>query len=222
MEGSTMMLLSIADDSVVSEDIVQLLGPSGISLLLEIMWLGYHGICKKGIKKHYDENRISEEWVVEINEIWPEFKRSFKIRLSPISQKPDDYKKHPRGSAPTIDFVFRSYDIYDIYFGAECKLLKDGCNRRREVYVSDGLARYLDNRYSNKASESSMIGYIVNDSIEDSINVINKTIGGLNESSILERCLNFEDPYYLSKHSRDDSSEIIIHHLFFNFNNFIK
>lgn len=216
------MLKDIADDLIVSEDIVQLLGPKGINLLLEIMWLGYYNVCKKGIKRNYGENRITEEWVVEMNEIWPEFRRSFKIRLSPIQQKPDEHKKHPRGSAPTIDFVFRSYDISDIYFGAECKLLLDGCNKRREKYVSEGLTRYLDNRYSNKASESSMVGYIVNDSIEDSLNVINNALTGLGIPSTLTRSLVSDDPYYLSKHLREDNSEILLHHLFFNFNNVLK
>jgi hypothetical protein len=221
MEESTMMLTSILDDSIVTEDIVQLLGPTGVNLLLQIMWMGYYGICNKGIKKDYDENRITEEWVVEINEIWPEFRRAFKLRLSPINQKPDSYKKHVKGLSPTIDFVFRSYDINDIYFGAECKLLKDGSNVRREKYVSEGLVRYVDNRYSQKASESSMVGYIVNDSIEDSIKIINKTIAEFNTKSILSRSNLFYEPHYLSKHDREDNSVITLHHLFFNFNNVI-
>lgn len=222
MEEKIMMLLDIADDAIVSEDIVQLLGPTGINLLLEIMWMGYHGVCKKGIDKDYDENRITEEWFIEVNEKWSEFKSAFRVRISPINQKPDSAKKHSRGLSPTIDFVFRSYDNSDIYFGAECKLFQNNCNSRRKKYVSEGLLRYLDNRYSHKASESSMIGYIVNDSIEDSIKVINETMQKLcSTSPLLSRCLTFDEPYYLSKHSRDDNSEIVLHHLFFNFNDFI-
>jgi len=217
-----MMLMGIVDDSLVSEDIVQLLGPTGINLLLEIMWMGYRGVCKKGIEKDYGENKITEEWFIEINDVWADFKSSFKVRMSPINQKPDEHKKQPRGSAPTIDFVFRSYDTSDIYFGAECKLLQDGNNIRREKYVKEGLVRYLDNRYSNKASQSSMVGYFVNDSIEDSLIVINKTLEELCATSVLTRSQAFDEPYYLSNHKRDDDTEIMLHHLFFNFNNFIK
>lgn len=216
------MLMNIADDSIVSEDIVQLLGPTGVNLLLEIMWMGYRSVCNKGIKRSYDENRITEEVFVEINEVWPEFKSSFKIRMSPITQKPDEYKKYSKALPPTIDFVFRSYDTSDIYFGAECKLLKDNSNTRRKKYVAEGLVRYIDKRYSNKASESSMIGYIVNDSIEESIDVINNTLEEVSATSTLIRNQAFVEPHYFSKHQREDNSEILLHHLFFNFNNVIK
>lgn len=215
------MLLDIAEDTFVSEDIVKLLGPTGINLLLEIMWLAYHNICKKGIKKNYDENRITEEFLVEINEIFPDFKSSFKIKLSAVNQKSDTFKKFPKGQAPTIDFSFRSYYIDDIYFGAECKLFVDGCNTRRKNYVTDGMARYLNRRYSNKSSEASMIGYIVNDSIEDSVTIINNTLEKI-PTTLLTRSFDFDDPYYLSKHQREDNSQILLHHLFFNFNNVIR
>jgi len=215
------MLLDIVEDTIVSEDIVKLLGPTGVTQLLEIMWLGYHSLCKKGLCKNYDENMITEEFLVEINEVWPEFKSSFKIKLSPLNQKSDTFKKLPKGQSPAIDFVFRSYYVDDIYFGAECKLFKDNCNTRRNNYVKNGINRYLDRRYSNKASESSMIGYIVNDSIEDSVIVINGALEKV-PTNILSRSFNFEDPYYLSNHQREDNSEIMLHHLFFNFNNVLK
>lgn len=211
-------------------DLAELLGPSGIRELIEIMWSAYHQLRKEMLIKKDDfsqlsENRITELWVMRLRQIWYKENRATEIKivnLYPDTQHEDITLAKKRGQAPTIDFCFRTWNETvenSRYFGGECKNLKESDNSLLKRYVKTGVENYVSGRYGSSSSCSAIIGYVLEGDINDIINKI-KTI--LNRQLVQKisiiRDFSYTDPHYSSNHTRTlDSKEIKIDHLMFDF-----
>ena len=70
-------------------DLAKRLGKGGIAELLSVMWQGYDDLHDASIiTKEMNENAITEEWFLRVNEIWHQENRAARvsIHLSPITQ----------------------------------------------------------------------------------------------------------------------------------------
>ena len=204
-----------------SDDLSEILGPSGIKMLLELIRDAYFELVQmRKVDLSMTENQITEEWCVCLLLIWPQ-SNAYCLGLSPIPQKEDESsRKSRRGSPPTIDFCFRAYWDRQAYFGAECKLIEANDKTLCDKYIENGVNRYIDGRYGQKFSEGAMLGYVRQTKCSDVAAEIRNRINSLAGSPQLiqtDVLLPFED-HYISKHSRlKGLPPFTIHHLLFLF-----
>lgn len=201
-------------------DLAKRLGPAGINLVIDIMWLSYHDLVKdRAISERHDENEITQKWFAKIQARWVD-DTSIRVdyRLQPIQQYVDSTLAKPKGAKPTIDFCFYSYDHAESYFGAECKILIKGDTAKYNRYIDTGLKNYLNGRYSSNCSTAALVGYVIGQGLFEIIAEIKKRVNFNCITREMYRNDRRDEPHYNSWHMRSlDNCEINIHHLFFTF-----
>lgn len=215
---------NITKSSPVPDDLAKRLGPNGVNEILMVLWQGYYDLISDAnivVKNNAEEDDITLEWYGKISNRWNSQNRAtqLKINLIPVHQYPDPTLRKKRGYKPTIDFCFRDWDTSNSYFGAECKNLYEGKNEKIKRYVETGVKNYTSGRYGSQSSESAIVGYILSGELSDIVYRIANTMAAtVSPLSNLSREMRYVDPQYLSRHLRTlDNSEIILHHLFFDF-----
>lgn len=213
---------SIVASNPMPVDLAQKLGVGGIAEILAVLWQGYEDLKKAHIiTDDMHENTITQEWFIRICERWYSKSRASRINLNlhPIQQYEDDtLALSNRGSPPTIDFCFRSWNIDDGYFGAECKNLYDNDHAHVERYVNTGVKHYVSGRYGSKSSTSAMVGYVLSGEVSRIVEDLRKEISTTSPRMDLCADLSTIDAQYKSCHTRTlDNILITIHHLLFDF-----
>lgn len=185
--------------------------------ILKIICKAYTNLCVPGrLKSSKSELEITEELYTELLFEW----KKSDISLSPVHEKSHGKRKSGRGKTPTIDFCFRHRIDGSYYFGAECKLLAKNDNSLYDLYITEGMNRYISGQYSEKSSSGLMLGYII---FGDTIEVVNELKNKVDKlpnisNMILAYSINGFDKHYNSTHKRDVGlSPFQIHHLFFSF-----
>ncbi len=197
------------------EDLAQELGAHGIMVLLGIICKAYENLrAYRKVTPQMDEPKITEELFVELQLIWKETD----LTLVPFHEKPDK-KRKKRGRAPTIDFCFRHRWYKNSYFGAECKILEENNNRLYNLYIEEGVYRYLSGKYGENCSAGSMIGYMRIGNGTEIINEVRTRIKKLDSSEMQKAdSIGKFTQHYKSRHRRKvGRSPFHIHHLFFSF-----
>lgn len=216
-----MSIQKIASPIVEPIDLAKELGPTGIREIVEIMWVAFGDLKSEKVNVvGLSENQITERWCMRLQNRWYTENRATRLNcnLVPISQHEDTTLAKNKGQAPTIDFCFRTWDPDDRYFGAECKKLEENNNALSERYVETGIDNFVTGRYGASCSESALIGYILQGSIDNIITSISRLIISDNPVQNLRRDYSFEDPHYDSSHVRQlDNKTIKLHHLMFSF-----
>jgi hypothetical protein len=200
-------------------DLAKQLGESGIAKLLELVGDAYARVSdSNSITIAMNEDEITEEIFKEVICGWRE--SSVSTSLIPINQKIDRELALNEGRLPSIDFCFRDRFIREVFFGFECKILGEGDSNLSREYINNGLCRYLEGKYCSRGSTGSMIGYVRFGKISLVIQEIKRRVD--KESAIC--AMNLATPlralgeHYTSVHKRQRGlSEIVIHHLFFDF-----
>lgn len=212
---------NISSSNQMPADLAKKLGKNGIVEVLSVMWQGYDDLKADNIiTADMNENAITQEWYLRVNERWHEENRAstISIRLSPTVQYEDDTLAKPQGQSPTIDFCFRSWNKDEGYFGAECKNLYHHDTKHIKRYVSTGVNNYTSGRYGSKSTVSSMIGYVLTGSIPGIIDDLSKEIATTKPCLNLSKVYGSNDPQYKSSHIRMlDGKLITLYHLFFDF-----
>ncbi len=202
-------------------DLAKHLGTGGIAELLSVLWRGYDELHKANcITSDMSENTITQEWALWVQSIWYSENRAARIAicLAPATQYEDCTLAKTKGSPPTIDFCFRSWDLNASYFGAECKNLYDHDKAHIERYVSTGVRNYTSGRYGSKSSVSSLVGYILSGKIPEIVDELKNEMVKTSPRQNITRDMSSIDPQYKSVHLRTwDSRIITIYHLFFDF-----
>lgn len=150
-----------------------------------------------------NENKIRDKFVSDMNNncklIRSELNNNT-IRIIPESWDPDKRRKP--------DIVFFIAGIGDFTF--ECKKLSSD----EDKYLNDGLIRFISLAYAEKESEAGMIGFTLDASIPQKLK---SKIKEFHCSKFIDKpILNFPDSYR-SIHTRNNSKNILILHLFFYF-----
>lgn len=216
---------NITASSAVPDDLAKRLGPSGVNEILLTLWRGYHDLIADpniSISENALEDDITLEWYGKISLRWTNENRATTLRINnivPVHQYPDPtLAKGRKYYKPTIDFCFRDWDTTNSYFGAECKNLYSGKKDKIQRYVETGVKNYTSGRYGSQSSESSIVGYVLSGKIPEIVIELISEIATLSPVSNLSRELRYTEPQYASRHKRStDKSEIILHHLFFDF-----
>jgi hypothetical protein len=198
------------------KDLAEELGSDGIMTILRIICEAYKELRASGrVTAIMSEPEITEELFVKLELVW----RKTDISLIPIHEKSHGKRKEGRGKTPTIDFCFRHELDRNSYFGAECKVLKEN-STSYDLYIKNGVNRYLSGQYGEKGSAGSMIGYII---IGDTAEIINKVkikVDKLSNISNMKKSdsINGFTEHYKSVHERSvGDTPFHIHHLFFPF-----
>ena len=161
------------------KDLAQELGSDGIMTLLGIICEAYTNLCVyKKVTSEMDEPEITEELLIELKLIW---KRT-DFPFIPHHEK-SDRKAKKRGRPPTIDFCFRDRWYPHSYFGAECKILEEKNNKLYDLYIKEGVCRYLSGKYGENCSAGSMIGYVRIGNTAEIINEVRIRVNTLSDNS---------------------------------------
>ncbi len=199
-------------------DLAKELGPDGIMTLLSRICEAYENLYASGrVVCTMSEPEITEELVFELLDVW--FDKGPRS-LKPIHEKSHGKRKNgKKGKTPTIDFCFRTWDS-NSYFGAECKLLEENNSKRYNLYVDEGVNRYLSGKYGEKCSAGSMIGYIIIGNTAGIINNVKIRVDKLSNISNMKKSdsINGFTEHYKSVHERGvGNTPFHVHHLFFSF-----
>lgn len=215
---------NITASSAVPDDLAKRLGPIGVNEIISVLWQGYHDLIADTsitITENAKEDDITQEWYGKISQRWANENRATTLRINsigPVHQYQDSTLKKDRGYKPTIDFCFRDWDTSNSYFGAECKNLYNHRKEKIKRYVDTGVKNYTSGRYGSQSSESSIVGYVLSGRIPEIVTELISEIASVAPISNLSRELRYADPQYSSQHKRAiDKSEIILHHLLFDF-----
>lgn len=202
-------------------DLAKRIGKNGVVEVLSVMWQGYDDLRTENvITSDMNENSITQEWYLRVNERWHQENRASRIsvRLSPTVQYEDDTLAKTRGQSPAIDFCFRAWNKDEGYFGAECKNLYDHDKKHIKRYVSTGVNNYTSGRYGSKSTVSSMIGYILTGDISQIADDLCKEIAETKPRTNLTRVFGTRDSQYKTTHIRTLDGELItLYHLLFDF-----
>ena len=185
--------------------------------LLRIICEAYKELRASGrVTPIMSEPEITEELYVELLDVWKEAG----ISPKPIHEKSHGTSKKGRGKTPTIDFCFRHKWDPNYYFGAECKRLEENNSKLYNLYVDEGVNRYLSGKYGEKCSVGSMIGYIIIGNTAEIINKVKIRVDKLPNITNIKKSdsINGFTDHYKSVHGRKvGNSPFRIHHLFFSF-----
>lgn len=108
-----------------------------------------------------------------------------------------------------------SFAISGLEFIIECKRLKNDSQK----YIDEGLRRFIDKEYAANETYASMLGFVINGNIENICNSLLgkcKTENHINSDFVRQKYTNWKHNFKTT-HSREDSTEINIYHLFFDF-----
>lgn len=108
-----------------------------------------------------------------------------------------------------------TFAISGLEFIIECKRLKNASQK----YIDEGLRRFIDKEYSANEIYASMLGFVTNGNIENIYNSLLekcKTENYINSDFVRQKYTDWKHNFKTT-HSRKDSTEINIYHLFFNF-----
>ncbi len=105
-------------------------------------------------------------------------------------------------------------------FTFECKrLFKE--RSKNEEYITEGMKRFIDLKYSEKESYAGMVGFIISGNILAIVNDVNAKVKDyflvLTQSDLLTKTCVDWDYSFQSKHNRMNNTQIHIYHLFFEF-----
>jgi hypothetical protein len=205
----------------VPSDLAKRLGSQGIRALLTLLVSAYQDLHdRQWVKADSPEDRITEEWFVHILKRW---RSDSACHLIPIPQKADPQRAKLRGRPPTIDFCFRDEFFPESYFGAECKLLDQGCREHLTAYLDDreGIGRFITGKYATNTGAGAMVGYVRRGDPHAIANDVASAMKRMDGSPALKesRTLPAADYVYESTHQRTTGiSPFLCYHLLFAFN----
>ena len=205
----------------VPKDLAKRLGNQGIRKLLMLLTRAYRDLYdRQWVKADSPEDRITEEWFIHIQKRW---KSDDACGLIPVPQKGDCTKAKSRGRPPTIDFCFRDEFYGESYFGAECKLLDQGCKSHLAAYLDmdEGIGRFISGRYAAATGAGAMVGYVRQGDCKVVADDLASGIKDLNGAPSLSRSAPLPDfdQLYESRHLRTAGiSPFLCYHLLLAFN----
>ncbi len=142
------------------------------------------------------------------------------------------------GKQPTIEAKEMDLSMYGVWekdyrktrFVWEAKCVGDkrvdkkysGLNSE---YVNEAIYRFIRREYANGMGDAGILGYVLGGDVTNIVNDINSTMGKLQKNSPLSKSnhlykvppINNFDQVYRSRHTRIDSTEIQLYHLFLTF-----
>ena len=202
-------------------DLAIKLGKNGIIEILSVLWESYYVLLSDQIIScDMDENEITEEWYIRVNELWHKENRALKvlIRLTPVLQHGDKTLAKASGQPPTIDFCFRTWENKNEYFGVECKNLYESDREIIKRYVKTGIGNYVSGRYGANSSVSSIAGYILSGKPDTVISELRDEIATMSPQQNLTSEPLYKEKQYKTMHIRElDGLCITLHHLFLSF-----
>lgn len=177
--------------------------------------------CK--VTSEWEEDQITSELFDYIQIIWKNDISDAASAFLPKHQGPIYPKPNKKGRAPTIDIVFTTHYGERTYFGFECKLVERGNSSQLTNYVTEGMKRYIEEKYSKDSNKGAMIAYTFEENVDLLIEAINSKIskiGGLAESDFITNGvtpLSEFNAIYFSHHRRKSRGAFDIFHLIFRF-----
>ena len=202
----------------ISADLAQTLGVKGMQIILTLIRDAYLDLLSlQCITSAMDENDITEEWFIWLQLYW----HKADISLVPIHEKGDKTnQKSKRGKPPTVDCCFRNKWHKQSYFGIECKLIEANNKTLCDNYITNGVDRFLDCRYSSKCSEGAILGYIRQTTCHDVATKIGDRLTKLPGSPALKKTdqlLPFKEHYVSVHHRMACISPFTLHHFLLSF-----
>ncbi len=175
----------------------------------------YHtSLDKKIIQLDWNENDISSEIHKNIKE--NPLRKEWKISTNVEANIPKDIPKK-KGFAdkfPRIDFRFTTFSKsgeYEYFF--EAKNLKQNDSALKRRYIKTGIDNFTSGKYEN----GSLVGYLLEGKIDETINGINALIVKDKRNSEI---LNLASHKLMKSYYESSHSEIgILKHLIFDFTN---
>ena len=184
----------------------------------------YNLMITKSIILPNDENKIRNE--LTFNYLNKNTVRK-QIGIGKYLFEPESPTKDNSGRTDIKIISDKTFEDTDAFYIIECKRL-DGKNKLNKKYISNGIARFVSEKYPMHNNTAGMIGFVVSKmNICENVSCINQllqntfpqinTEKGLTKKQITP---DFEYSYY-SNH-KVGKSTTIIYHLMFDFSNSIN
>lgn len=163
-----------------------------------------------------DENKIRDRFYWDLTERNPITKKYFDSNLLKISF--EDWKMVSEIEKRRVDLTFfiSCFGSFEV----ECKIFS-GKQTVKGQYLSNGLIRFIELKYSKKDDAAGMMGFVVDGNANDIFdsNLKNAEIfHPTNPKQPIQNPINADWKHgFISLHERTDTSEIKIYHLLFEF-----
>lgn len=171
-------------------------------------------LTEKVIQLDWNENDISSEIHKNIKE--NPLRKKWKVSTNVEADIPKDIPKEKGFSDkfPRIDFRFTTFsksEEYEYFF--EAKNLKQNDSSLKRRYIKTGINNFTSGKYEN----GSLVGYLLEGKIDETINGINALIVKDKRNSEI---LNLASHKLMKSYYESNHSEIgILKHLIFDFTN---
>lgn len=159
----------------------------------------------KGISIQF-ENDIRDKFVIDLEQRNKIIKTALKYDHIILIPESHDPSKRARA-----DLRFKITHFCELIF--ECKKLSSAEQR----YLNDGLNRFIELKYAEKESDGGMIGFVVKGNFIKTISKLKEKVKYFHIIKLIDRqVLNYKYSFQ-SLHKRNNSTQILISHLFFRF-----
>jgi hypothetical protein len=145
---------------------------------------------------------------------------NYRFEAEGIAGIDDNYKETGYTDIKVISRKTFETEDYDYIF--ECKRLDGGLHLNRE-YLTEGIYRFVSEKYYSKHGIYGMIGFVVKKiDIDENIEKIKQI--EIDENLKLNTVSNIQknDKYFQSKHFTEKQNNIVIYHTMMNFSDFFK
>lgn len=157
------------------------------------------------------ENDIRDRFIHDFYNVSPLLKKWIQLNIIFV-----DWERWVFKNETDLGRADLSFAISGLEFIVECKRLKNAS----QLYIDEGLKRFINNEYSKNESTSAMLGFIIKGNIADiKIGLLRKCeTENYIENEFNQQKYSDWKHCFKTTHSRKDNTDINLYHLFFEFN----
>ena len=187
-----------------------------VNIYIRAIVESYGFIDKSFDKSTDDENKIRDRFYWDLTERNPITKKYVDLNLLKISF--EDWKMVSEEEKRRVDLTFfiSCFGSFEV----ECKIFSSKQTVKGQ-YLSNGLIRFIELKYSKNDQAAAMIGFVISNNIDAIFNSNVKNAENFrptNPKRITQNPIDANWKHgFISFHERTDKSEIKIYHLLFEF-----
>lgn len=157
------------------------------------------------------ENEIRDRFINDFYQSSPYLKKWIQANIIFVSWERWVFKNESDLGRTDLSFAISGFE-----YVVECKRLKNA----NQKYIDEGLMRFINEDYSRNESYVGMIGFVINERVEDICSELKIKCSKPNflNNNFVNKKLEFGENYFTTSHSRGDKQDINVYHLFLEFN----
>ena len=163
-----------------------------------------------------DENKIRDRFYWDLTKRNPILEEYLNFNLIKISFEDSKMISEEEKRRPDLTFFISSFGSFEV----ECKCFS-GTQTEKGQYLTNGLIRFIELKYSERDSDAGMIGFVIDGNIDTIFKSNMQNVQNFHPSAPSKSIQNPTNSNwnhsFTSFHERTNKSEITIYHLLFEF-----